>query len=54
VIRSEEWRVNRFDYRLGILSNYQSAVQVQVTSHLDVYLTGLWVLRLFAFLRLAV
>ena len=33
VIRSEEWRVNQFDYDTDPLSNYESAFQVQVTAH---------------------
>jgi hypothetical protein len=35
VICSEKWRVNRFDYHAGTLSNYGSAFQVQVTAYLD-------------------
>jgi len=35
VICSEKWRVNRFDYHAGTLSNYGSAFQVQITAYLD-------------------
>jgi hypothetical protein len=35
VICSEKWRVNRFDYHAGTLSNYGSAFQVKVTAYLD-------------------
>lgn len=35
MICSEKWRVNRFDYHAGTLSNYGSAFQVQVTAYLD-------------------
>jgi hypothetical protein len=37
VICSEKWRVNRFDYHAGTLSNYGSAFRVQVTAYLTDY-----------------
>ena len=47
VICSEKWRVNRFDYHAGTLSNYGSAFRVQVTA----YLTDYW-LRVATFYEL--